>query len=69
MTTETLTAPARSWIVSIGDALSAMGEKSEMARRARVAKRLYAMSDQELAEIGLGRGEVLRHAFGPYLSV
>jgi hypothetical protein len=69
MTAQTLAAPAHPWLAAISDALFALSERSEIARRAKLAERLYAMTDDELAAIGLTRGEVLRHAFGPYLHL
>jgi len=68
MTVQAIAAPARSLWSHFVDVLFAISEKSEIARRAKLAERLYAMSDDELAAIGLTRGEVLHHAFGPYLA-
>lgn len=42
-----------------------MVENSTNARAAREAQRLWAMSDDELAAIGIPRDQILYRTFGP----
>jgi hypothetical protein len=69
MTAQAIDRPARSWWDSFLAFLGSLSERSDLSRRAKVAERLYAMSDAELAEIGLTRAQVLHHAFGSSLRV
>lgn len=60
-------------LAGIGSALASaivfLGDNSRGARAAREAERLYAMSDAELAEIGLHRDQILYRAFGPMIYI
>ena len=55
---------------SLGDRLLRLlvriGEASGPGQRARYADRLFAMSDAELADRGLARDGIIRHAFRGY---
>jgi hypothetical protein len=70
MTTETLTAH-RSTLASIGSAIAdfliTLAHRSPAARCAQEAERLFALSDAELARLGLTRDRVIQHAFRSYL--
>jgi hypothetical protein len=72
MTTETLTTH-RSLIAGIGDALVnayvKLSRRSPAARCAEEAERLFALSDAELAKLGLTRDRVIHHAFRQYLHL
>ncbi|WP_424931319.1 hypothetical protein [Amaricoccus macauensis] len=54
-------------IKSIGNALVAMGNASQPAKCAALAERLQAKSDEELAELGIARDEIVRYAFARYM--
>lgn len=41
---------------------------SHAARCAREAERLLAMSDSELAKLGLRRDQIVQYAFQPYMG-
>jgi len=60
-------------LAGIGSAIAGafvfLGDNSRGARAAREAERLYAMSDAELAEIGLHRDQILYRAFGPMIHI
>lgn len=61
----------RTTLEAIGDRLLrilvAIGERSGPARAARKAERLFALSEAELATLGLRREDVVEHAFKHYL--
>lgn len=61
--------PVRSLLDTISAALTrtvlAMAESSRAGKGAREYQRLSALSDAELARIGLRRDDIMRHAFGP----
>jgi hypothetical protein len=68
-------APAlpRSVLSRIGDAVRAfcdiLADSSTGMACAREADRLFALSDEELARLGLTRDRVINHAFRRYLAV
>jgi hypothetical protein len=72
MTTQatTLSFTQRS-VAAIGSALqrafNLLERSSRGARAAAEAERLFAMTDAELARMGLRRSDILHHAFGPRL--
>lgn len=69
MTTHALAHPGRPLAGRLMDFLVSIGQASEIGRRAAAAERLLAMSDADLANIGLSRDRVLHHAFGPYMAL
>ena len=73
MTTETLTTAPRSLFAGLADALVAcyvrLASRSPAGRCAAEAERLFALTDQELAQLGLTRDRVIQHAFRQYLHV
>ena len=44
-----------------------IAETSDLARCARQAERLSALSDAELARRGIDRGQIIQHAFRRYM--
>ena len=72
MTTETLT-HSRPLFAGIGDAFVrayvGLCKRSPAARCAQEAERLFALSDAELAKLGLTRDRVIHHAFRQYLHI
>lgn len=72
MTVHTTTAPARPLLASIYGHLRKIGaliaNQSELMRCSREAERLFAMSDDQLARLGLTRDRIVHHAFGRYLA-
>ena len=50
-------------------AFAFLERNSRGARGAREAERLFAMSDAELAELGISRDRILFHAFGPQICL
>jgi hypothetical protein len=52
---------------AIGEAYVALARRSPAARCAEEAERLFALSDEELARMGLTRDRVIHHAFRHYL--
>jgi hypothetical protein len=72
MTTETLTT-RRSLFAGLGDALAnayvKLCQSSPAARCAEEAERLFALSDEDLAKLGLTRDRVIYHAFRRYLHL
>jgi hypothetical protein len=69
MTHLSINTPARPWWQAVVDFLATLGQASDLGRRAAAAERLYALSDAELARLGLTRERILHHVFGPYLHV
>jgi len=70
MRTETLTArrsPLATIGVAIGDFFLRIAHRSPAARCAQEAERLFALSDADLARLGLTRDRVIQHAFKSYL--
>jgi hypothetical protein len=49
--------------------LESLSTSSGLGRRAALAQRLWALSDQELAARGVSRDRILHRAFGPYLHL
>lgn len=66
VTTNTTTAPTGFWAV-VGSFFSAIGRgivlAGESSARFRDMRRLEAMSDSELAEMGLTRDKIAHHVF------
>lgn len=61
------------FLTTTGAALSSafmfLAENSRGARAAREAQRLSALTDAELAALGLRRNEILSRAFGPFIHL
>ena len=73
MTAHVTRAPERSLFRSIGAAVTRFGnvlaESSGAMRCSREAERLFELSDDELAKLGLTRDRIIQHAFRRYLYV
>lgn len=64
-----LPAPAHSGLrKSLGRLFRKMAENSAGYACAREAERLSAMSDAELARLGVSRDRIFQHAFGRFLG-
>jgi hypothetical protein len=63
---------AARWLARLGDrlgeAMDAVASASDAMRCKREAERLLALSDAELATLGLTRDRVVQHAFRRYLG-
>jgi hypothetical protein len=59
---------ARLW-TSVSAAAASMAHYGGPAQCAREAERLFALSDAELARLGLTRDRVIHHAFARYLGL
>lgn len=72
MTTETISTGRSllySIISAIGEAYVSFAKRSPTAECAAEAQRLFALSDEELALMGLTRRTVLPHAFRHYVNL
>lgn len=72
MVSHAIAAPARSVLESLGAAVArlahALAENSTAMHCKREADRLSAMSDAELAGLGLTRDRIIAHAFRRYMA-
>lgn len=68
-TAQTSTNPiirAGEWLFA---ALIRMGERSTLAARADLARRLQGMTDEELARLGVARDQIIPFAFRGYIGL
>ncbi len=72
MTAHATSTPARGVFGSILAAARNVGafliDNSDAMRCRREAERLFALSDAELAKLGLTRDRIIHHAFARYLA-
>lgn len=73
MTAHVTTAPARTVLDTLSDLVARLGralvDNSDAMRCKREADRLFAMSDAELATLGVTRDRVIHRAFQRYLAI